>query len=185
MDFIRSWDGEVNIDGTIYDSAEIPSDFKLTDNTVIILNTRAKRSASQISVQDLYKIEVRQYMTKESTPEFDFMQKWNNNIPMPMRVMVGEKLKETPGMVYMKLHADILEERICTCMKCGKPIHNEVSQYFGMGPECGGHNYVNPFESKEALKEAVSNYRKELQNITWEGWIIKSAITRMEEVNNE
>lgn len=183
MDFIENWKGTLKIDGVEYNNiSEIPKDLVLTDNTIIILNTTEKRSASQALAQALYRVEVRQYMTKQSTPDFDFMKKWNGDVPMPMRIMVGEKIKETPGMVYMKLHSDILEEKMCTCMKCGKPIHNEVSQYFGMGPECGGHNYVNPFESKEALKEAVANYRKELQNITWEGWIIKSAITRMEEL---
>lgn len=62
-------------------------------------------------------------------------------------------------------------------MKCGKPIPNPVSQFFGMGPICGGHKYENPFESEKELNEAVEKYRREvLQKITWEGWIIKSAI---------
>ena len=34
---------------------------------------------------------------------------------------------------------------------------------------------VSP-QTKEELMKAVGDYRKELQNITWEGWIIKSAI---------
>lgn len=184
MNVISSWKGQVFIDGVQYNSvSEIPTALELNDNMIIILNTKENNSASRDLTQALYRIEVKQYMTKQSTEDFDFMQKWNNDIPMPMRTMVGTIVKETPGMVYMNLHADILEDRMCVCMKCGKPIRNEVSQYFGMGPECGGHNYINPFESKEALAEAVSNYRKDLQNITWSGWIIKSAITRMEEYN--
>jgi hypothetical protein len=52
-----------------------------------------------------------------------------------------------------------------------------------MGPECGGHNYTNPFESEEELKSAVESYRKNyLQKITWSGWIIKSAIIEREEM---
>ena len=63
------------------------------------------------------------------------------------------------------------------CLKCGRPITNPVSQYFGMGPECGCHNYINPFYSKEELENAIKDYReKVLHNMTWEGWIIKSAI---------
>lgn len=131
------------------------------------------------------KITVKSYMTKQATPEFDFMAKWNDNRPMPLRTMVGTAVKETRGMVYMKLHGDIYAERICTCMKCGRPLTNPVSQYFGIGPECGNHGYVNPFNSEAELKAAVSSYRKELQNIEWEGWVIKSAIIENEDYDND
>jgi hypothetical protein len=98
--------------------------------------------------------------------------------------MVGTVEKETSGMVYMHLHGDITSTVTQYCMRCGKPITNQVSQFFGMGPECGGHNYTNPFESEEELKSAVERYRAEyLQKITWSGWIIKSAIIEREEVS--
>ena len=67
-------------------------------------------------------------------------------------------------------------------MACGKRLTNPVSQYFGIGPECGGHNYVHPFNTDEELKEAVAEYRKKLQETKWVGWIIKSAIVQQEEV---
>ena len=121
-------------------------------------------------------------MTQQSNPGFDFMSKWNNDVPMPFRTMTGVKVKETPGMVYMKLHGDIWAEQIITCMKCGRVLSNPVSRYFGIGPECGGHKYINPFNSDSELKEAVAKYKEQLKNITWEGWIIKSAITECEEV---
>ena len=111
----------------------------------------------------MYKIKVKNYMTKKSTPSFDFMLKWNNDNPMPMRVMVGDKLEETRGMVKMQLHADICEKITETCMKCGRPLTNPVSRFFGIGPECGGHNYVNPFDTDEELKKAVESYREELK----------------------
>lgn len=130
-------------------------------------------------------IQVKSYMTKKATASFDFMKKWNNDVPMPMRIMVGEVVKETRGMVYMKLHADILQEKTFVCMKCGRPLTNPVSQYFGVGPECGGHNYVNPFNSEEELHAAVAEYRKQLNDVTWEGWIIKSAIERKEVLGAE
>ena len=129
---------------------------------------------------NIYKIEVKNYMMKKSTPEFDFMAKWNNDNPMPLKIMVGSVEKETRGMVYMKLHGDILAEKTVRCMKCGRTLSNPVSQYFGIGPECGGHNYVNPFDTEEQLKAAVAEYKKTLNDITWEGWIIKSAITNQE-----
>ena len=121
-------------------------------------------------------------MTRKSTPEFTFMKDWNNDIPMPLRTMIGTVEKETRGMVYMKLHGDITSEKTQRCLACGRPITNPVSQYFGMGPECGGHNYVNPFYSKEELQQAVADYRKVLQSKTWEGWVIRSSIIEESEV---
>lgn len=129
------------------------------------------------------RITVKKYMTQKATPEFDFMARWNNNVPMPLRTMVGTVERETKGMVYMKLHGDIYAERVTVCMKCGRVLTNPVSQFFGLGPECGGHNYVNPFDTEEELHAAVDTFRKQLQDITWEGWIIKSAIT--EQVNDD
>lgn len=122
-------------------------------------------------------ITVKKYMTQKSTKSFDFMKKFNNDNPMPFRTMIlDEVIQESQKMIRVKCHADILQEKTTVCMKCGRPLTNPVSQYFGVGPECGGHNYVNPFETKEELKQAVAQYRQKLNNIKWEGWIPKSAI---------
>ena len=83
----------------------------------------------------------------------------------------------------MILHCDILEEQTQTCMCCGKPITNPVSKYFGVGPICGNHNYINPFNTEKELKQAVAEYRKKLNNIIWCGWVIRSAITEMVKLN--
>ena len=85
-------------------------------------------------------------------------------------------------MLQMELHGEMYAQKMCTCMACGRKLTNPVSQYFGIGPECGGHNYVNPFEDDEQLQEAVAEYKKKLQAITWTGWVIKSAITEQVEV---
>jgi len=123
-----------------------------------------------------YVIKVKQYMTRPASPSFDFMDKWNNGVPMPLRVMVGRKLKETRGMVKMELRGEIVQEVNPVCMKCGRELTNPVSQYFGIGPECGGHHYISPFETDAELQQAIEETRKQLQNITWTGWIIKSSI---------
>lgn len=135
----------------------------------------------------MYRITVKSYMTQKSTPSFDFMEKWNSDIPMPLRVMTGRKLEETRGMVKMELHGDIevADGPVDICMCCGRPITNPVSKYFGMGPICGQHNYVNPFDSEEELKAAVAEYKKHLNEITWTGWIIKSAITAEEDLGGD
>lgn len=128
----------------------------------------------------IYKIKVRQYMTKAPNAQFEFHTKWNNGIPMPMRIMVGKKLQETRGMVKMELWAQITEEVTMVCMKCGRTLTNPVSRYFGIGPECGGHNYVHPFDTDEELRAAVAAHNAELQNIRWTGWIIKSSLESVE-----
>ena len=125
----------------------------------------------------IYRIQVRQYMTKPPVPEFDFHTVWNKGIAMPFRNMVGTKIKETKGMVYMKLWVEMEKGEMSHCMKCGRILTNNVSKYFGIGPECGGHGYNNPFDTDEELKEAMSTVKKQLSEITWEGWVIKSAIT--------
>lgn len=192
LTMIRNWKGPVEINGTKYENvSQAILNAKLSDSAQVNIkllqkeksvSKRSETTLSDDSVQ--YRIVVKQYMTQPATADFDFMKKWNNNVPMPFMTMIGTVEKETRGMVYMKLHADIYAPIIQTCMKCGRPITNKVSQYFGVGPICGGHNYVNPFNSDEELKEAVGEYRKKLQNVKWEGWIIKSAITHKEEIEN-
>ena len=188
---LASWSGAVEINGVKFDNVseaihstldsvkDIHSIRLYSNKESVVQRTESVRN----SISDVceYVITVKQYMTKKSTPDFDFMAKWNNDIPMPLRTMVGTVEKETAGMVYMKLHGAIVSETVQTCMRCGKPITNPVSQFFGMGPECGGHNYVNPFESDEELRQVVDSYRKNhLQKITWEGWVIRSAIIEKE-----
>lgn len=128
-----------------------------------------------------YRIKVRQYMTKPSEPGFDFMKQHNNDTPMPMRIMYGEVVDETKGMLKMKLHGK--PEPSSICLHCGRPLTNPISLLYGIGPECGKHFYINPLGSKEALDAAMDSIRANLTAVTWEGWIIKSAIEEMEEVD--
>lgn len=133
----------------------------------------------------VYEFKVKQYMTKPSTPEFNFMETWNHNNPMPLMVMSGTIEKETKGMYYLKLHGALNQVITQTCMKCGKPITNEVSKYFGLGPKCGGHDYVNPFSSKEELDAAVEHHKRVLRDIQWEGYVPKSAVTNMQVIGDD
>lgn len=190
LSMLKDIKGEVIINGEKYDSVKTAlNTFHSDSDTITITFIRNHRERNRERVRALQsntlkKITVKQYMTRKSTPEFDFMKQWNNDNPMPLRTMIGTVEKETRGMVYMKLHGDITEEKTLHCLKCGRAITNPVSQYFGMGPECGGHNYINPFYSKEELENAVKDYRENvLKNITWEGWVIRSSIIAEEIVN--
>lgn len=193
LTMLKNWKGAVEINGVRHENINdaVKSDLSDFSQIHIVLHSAKKNVSKSVtehqsieSVQSAtqYKITVKKYMTQKGSPSFDFMTKWNKDVPMPLRTMIGTVEKETRGMVYMKLHGDIYAEKICTCMKCGRALTNPVSQFFGIGPECGGHNYVNPFSSQEELKAAVSAYKMQLQNIKWEGWIIKSAITEKEEI---
>lgn len=192
LSMIQDWKGKIQVNGVLYDTVEqfSKADKPTLGDIHIILYSNTKKpeintsgsSNTSDEKEQVYRITVKKYMTQKSEPTFDFMAKWNNDNPMPLRTMIGTIDKQTPGMYHMILHGDIYAEKICHCMKCGRVLKNPVSQFFGIGPECGGHNYVNPFEDEEQLKDAVAEYKKQLQNIVWEGWVIKSAITEMEEV---
>ena len=192
LTMLQNWRGAVEINGVQYANIATASvNAKLSDmsdfSIKLIANTSKAQKQSVCASDDVteYCITVKQYMTQKASPDFDFMAKWNNNTPMPFRTMIGTVEKETRGMVYMKLHADIYAPVITSCMVCGRRLTNPVSQYFGVGPECGGHNYVHPFDTDEELRAAVASYRSKLQNIKWEGWIIKSAIIEKEEYHAE
>ena len=55
-----------------------------------------------VQSRKIYKITVKDYMTKESTRNFNFMKTWNDDIPMPSTDLVVEFTKETRGMIYAK-----------------------------------------------------------------------------------
>lgn len=128
-----------------------------------------------------YIVKVKRWMTQETTDDsFDFMRHWNKNIPMPFRVMRGRVLSETRGMLYMELRACILKTDYC--MRCGKPLTHPVSRLYGLGPECGGHYHINPFNTEEELRAAIHEVKQKLNNITWTGWIAKAGVESAVEV---
>lgn len=128
-----------------------------------------------------YLIKVKSWMTKPTVDDsFDFMEHWNNNIPMPFRVMKGKVLKETRGMVYMSLRA--CPVKTSTCIRCGRLLTHPVSMLYGLGPECGQHAYINPFDTEEELCAHYDELVNSLEKITWSGWIAKSGIEYATEV---
>jgi hypothetical protein len=196
---LLNWDKPIRVNGVVYASSQaaytalknfkgevkIELNFSECNNTTeverIAQNSKEQGrqvAATVVSDENTYKIKVRQYMTKPSTSQFDFHKKYNNDIPMPMRIMVGQKLEETRGMVKMRLHAKPMPSAIC--MHCGRTLTNKVSTLYGIGPECGGHNNINPFDSEQELNAHWEELRQKMAYITWEGWIIKSAIEETE-----
>lgn len=181
LTLLKNWTGEIDIDDKHYTSIQdATSDFKRVSDTVHIkLHSRTQKlSKTTIDAleneSDEYKITVKRYMTEKASPSFDFMAKWNNDVPMPLKTMIGIKQKETRGMVYMKLHGQA--EATIRCMRCGRQLTNPISQHYGIGPEC---------MSKLGLVCDVSDVdtiKKKLVDVVWEGWIIKSAIIEEEKL---
>ena len=184
LSMLRNWKGAVEVDGTRYDTIQafISANKPISDNIHIklcsVVETPVIGKKSSATVEDVtsheVQIMVKPYMTKPATPEFDFMAKWNNDVPMPMRIMEGVKVKETPGMVYMKLHG--LAKPTITCYCCGKELTNPISRHYGIGPICLSKlGIMRDIDDEENIKE-------ELVNIEWEGWVIKSSILQEETV---
>ena len=153
---------------------------KVQNQEVSPQNQKRIMTANDMRVNRTYLIKVRQYMTKPSSPDFDFQVVWNGDIPMPFRIMQGRVLKETRGMLMMECHAVPLKTDVC--MRCGRPLTHPVSRLYGVGPECGGHAHINPFDTEEELYAALDSVKQKLAEIKWRGWIIKSAIEECQEV---
>ena len=179
---LRSWKGVIEVDGIEYDSvADAEEAIKsLSDDMRIVLKAHKsveepeKQKLQPVSDEVEYLITVKPYMTKKATIDFDFMRKWNNDIPMPLRTMSGTVDKETRGMIHMKLHG-IAQETV-TCMCCGRELTHPVSRHYGIGPVC--MEKVGIYCDIDNIDEI----KEKLVDVTWEGWIIKSAIIEREEV---
>lgn len=164
-----------------------PFTILITGNKPLKAETKEINKSDRMIVGKSYRITVKKYMTEPATVSFDFQDKWNSGIPMPMITMEGKVIQETRGMYKMKLHAIIndISKPVERCYNCGRALTHPVSRLYGIGPECGRHFYINPFDSIEELKEHLTELQSRLRDIEWEGFVIKSAIKEWEEINNE
>lgn len=136
-------------------------------------------SVQKMEVGKSYKIAVKKYMTEPATSTFDFQDKWNNGKPMPLCIMQGEVMKETRGMYYMNLQGKA--EPTSKCLVCGRTLTNPVSKLYGIGPECSEKVGLIRIES-EGAKEKLKHVMEQIDDISWSGWVIKSAIKEWEEI---
>lgn len=134
----------------------------------------------KMEVGKSYKITVKKYMTQPATSNFDFQDKWNNGNPMPLCIMQGEVIKETRGMYYMSLKGKA--ESTSKCLVCGKKITNPISKIYGIGPDCSEKVGLIRIESEEEAKEKLKHIMEQIDDISWTGWVIKSAIKEWKEI---
>lgn len=192
---LKNWEGAVEVNGKQFDNMTeaisafkpvsqpiciklypkgLKAKFKANKGDLRVLQQSSPIQPEQETVETMYKITVKQYMTKPSEPGFDFMLKWNNDNPMPLRTMVGWIEKETPGMY--KMHLKGVAEKTCTCMRCHRTLTNPISKLYGIGPECMQKiGFVGDIND-------VAGVTEKLEEVEWTGWVIKSAIIRKEEV---
>jgi hypothetical protein len=184
---LLNWDKPLMVNGEIYQSSaealeklkdfkgEIEVKFNFTEKKA---ETPAETPAEKEEQVKVFRFEVKQYMTKKASPGFDFMRKWNDDKPMPLRVMYGEVLEETRGMLRVRVHGRA-EKDASACSHCLRPLTNEISKIYGIGPICGGHGYFASDYTKKQIENRDEIFKQadaELRKVIWEGWIIKSAI---------
>lgn len=141
-------------------------------------NSKSTSPSITFDRNKFYQISVMTYMTNYRDDFFlATSPQIKNKCPMPFQVMVGRVIDETNKLVKMQLRADRLEQKYTKCMKCGRPISDKTHQLFGIGPECitikSNPNEIGVFD----------RFSKYLQETTWEGWIVKSAITSIIEID--
>lgn len=136
--------------------------------------------SNKMEVGKSYKITVKKYMTEPATANFDFQDKWNNGKPMPLCIMQGEVIKETRGLYYMNLRGKA--EPTSKCLVCGKTLTNPISKLYGIGPECSEKVGLIRIESEEEVKEKLKHIIEQIDDISWTGYVIKSAIKEWEEI---
>lgn len=179
---LKNWQGKIEVNGQLFNSVNdlttqiksLPTEIHIRLIPANKVDSEIKQTIKETNSTGEIKITVKNYMLKKATPEFDFMQKWNDDKPMPLRIMTGRVIKETRGMIYMQLHGQGLET--IHCMRCGRELTHPVSRHYGIGPEC--MQKVGMF----CDIDDISQIKEKLVDIKWEGWIIRSAIIEQEEV---
>ena len=178
--------GKIIINGKTYDSVhEAEKAFEgYKGGLDIILEPQSEVISDDNAQIDntIYRVHVKRYMTNYD--KSFFLSKMNKQGPMPYIIMYGRKIQSTEKLVQMQLWADLdsTVERTTTCMRCGRPLTNSYSQYLQLGPECGASEHIKLLESGMDLEEIKQSLKQKLNNVTWTGWIVKSAIISADEV---
>lgn len=177
-DLINLIGDDFEVNGT--NATDAVEQLKEGDRVRVLVRGGKTLNPYALRVDTDYIIQVSPQMTMPDKPSLRFHSIWNDNIPMPMRIMVCTIQRETRGMYFVSAHGEPLSSS--TCMMCGRPISHPVSQLYGLGPECGKHAYAHPFETTEELMNHLDDVEARMRRIRWSGWIIKSQIVACEEV---
>lgn len=179
LEFLRNYNGKIYVNDALIDNKELPD---IIANTSKELKIHLEPNIPDKPVQKdpEYLIHVKGWMLNKSNNGFDFMKTWNNDIPMPLKVMAGTVLEETKGMYKMALHG--VPMNTDTCMRCGRPLSNPISRVYGIGPECMENAGIPRELCLEEAQSRIAEIEQAIKNITWTGYIAKTAIVDVEEL---
>ena len=133
------WQGRVNVNGTEFESVgSVPDNIEVTTLT-LLPKVEQRAEQRRVRVEDIddsaeHLITVKQWLTQPATPEWDYNERMNKGVPMPLRNMQGTIVKQTEKSVYMHLHG--VAKATVKCMRCGRELTNPVSRAYGLGIEC-------------------------------------------------
>lgn len=184
FEFLTKYTGRIKINGQNVSRIRVMQALEDCDGEVTIdlipENFVDLEQPEQVPEQKLYKVFVKNYMLEHSNPDFLFMKAWNNDIPMPMRVMVGTIENQTRSMYLMDLHGEPYKADVC--IRCGRRIVNPVSKVVGVGPECCTALGIDvKLMDRSACEEYITRIEHKIKNIKWKGWVPKTAILTLEE----
>ena len=169
---LQGWRGKVNVNGTEYESvSSVPDNIEVA--TITLLPKVAEVERRRVRVDDStdtaeHLITVKQWLTQPATPEFDYNDRMNNGVPMPLRTMQGTIVKETAKSVYMHLHGST--KPVVHCMRCGRELTNPISRCYGLGIECIQKVGI------VARPDEVEKIKEQLVKVEGYWWIPKSSI---------
>ena len=186
LEFLQKYTGTIKINNkeiinkdfnTVFNSCDGDVEILLVPKNTIDCNNRLnKNNVTAVSVF------VKSWMLECSTPDFMFMQTWNEDKPMPLRYMVGTVEKETSRMYYMKLRGEPCVATVCS--KCGRTLVNPISKLFGIGPECASKVGLDArlFVNEQTAKEQLCQIQDIIKKVRWEGWVPKTAILELKNI---
>lgn len=174
LEFLNNYIGDIIYENKVIDKSDIANLINSTDGSIKITLVPQSYKSNEAEVFDK-RIEVEDWLLRQSDNINTFMLKWNNDIPLPLKIMDINIIKEERGIYYIKAIAP--NNNIVKCTYCGRVLRTPESKLVGIGPEC---------LRKIGLPNISINERKKildkLKSIVWVGWIPKSAIINMEDI---
>lgn len=190
FELLKEYSGRLTVNNRVFESVQDAEQAfeNYKGGLTILLNKKddndppLSTKSKNIDTTTVYQISVKRYMTQYKS-DF-FLHRMNPEGPMPFMIMCGRKLMETEKLVKMECWAGLPSTRVTTCIKCGRPLTNPLSQYLSLGPECGASEHMRMIQSGVSIDEVRKRLEHKLNNTRWTGWIIKSAIQDVKILNN-
>lgn len=181
LEFLQNYSGSIEVNDVPVNRVNIVDVLQKQTGEVTILLTPKHVEEDTPAFPNRILVRVKSYMLHKSTPEFLFMHTWNNDVPMPLRIMQGDIVKESKSMYYVRLRG--YGKQLTTCCKCGIDLKNNVLKDIGVCVRCAKTLELDVFKNGEVDVTAIRRARNKLLDTVWSGWIPKSAILTLERLH--